>query len=253
MDTPSNNLLSNIASILQSMAPDSSVNIPIDRTSLYFDDFIESNLGGLTAVGAGTGNSTQYGTYGMDNVENAIGISESDTGTTASGRRTVSSAGLNTLTTGTFKLYFSVRMSLHQLSTTADSFTSTLGFINNSGVGDHTSGAYFSYTHSANGGRWQAVTSNGTGGPSKTYVDTGVSANLSYHIFEIYIPQNTEYAEFFIDGVSTAKIKTTVPPLSTAANTTFGYGWKIEKSTGLNPVYQSADWYYFQQTRIYPR
>jgi len=219
----------------------------IDQASSKCEDFIEDNLGGLTATGAGTGNSTQTGTYGMDNIENALGISQTDTGTTATGRRTVGSS--TTLTTGMGRLRTGIRFALEQLSDGVNTFTTYLGFINNTGAGAPTAGAYFQYTHGTNSGRWQAVTAEGGGSPVRTAVDTGVTANTLYSIFEVEIASDTSEALFYINGSLVATVSTTLPPQSTTGNDTFGYGWKIEKSVGTTSVAIATDWYYFEFER----
>jgi hypothetical protein len=220
---------------------------------LWATDFVINETNVLLAVGSGGGNSTQQGSYGMDNIERALGISESDTGNTATGRRTVSS-NLSSLTTGLARMRFGARHALNQLSNPFDIFVTTLGFINlnTSGV-DHNAGAYFSYTSTANGGRWEAVTAAGGGSPTRTRVDTGVAADTLYNIFEIEILEDTSAALFYINGALVATISTNLPPTSTAANFTFGFGWKIEKFFGTTVVAHSTDWAYIETSRTTPR
>lgn len=220
----------------------------------YFNssDFIMSDTNLLTETGAGTGNSTQQGSYGMDNVERALGISETDTGTTATGRRTVSS-NTSALTTGLARLRFGARHALNQLSNGTDTFTVYLGFIGTTAAGDQNAGAYFRYTHSVNSGRWEAVTASGGGSPSRTAVDTGVLADVLYNIFEVEIAEDASAATFYINDVLVATISTNIPTTSTAANFTFGFGWKIEKSVGTTAVAHSTDWFYFEQERATAR
>lgn len=225
----------------------------IDRAYTKADDFECDSLGALTATGAGTGNSTQQGTYGMDNIENALGISQSDTGTTATGRRIVGCSGLNQLTTGLARYRIAVRFALEQLSNGTDTFQVTLGFINNTGAGDHTGGAYFRYSHGVNSGKWEAVTANGTGSPTRTAVDTGVTADTLYSIFEVEIAEDSSSAKYYINGSLVATITTNLPPQGTATNQTFAYGWKIEKSVGTTQCNISADWYVYEQERTNAR
>lgn len=224
----------------------------IDVNIYEWDDFLFDSLGKMTATGAGAGNSTQSGAYGQDNVERALGISQTDTGTTATGRRTVHSQ-IGTITTGLAILHFIGRLSLEQLSSGAETFRTFIGFLNNTGAGEPNAGAYFRYTHSVNGGRWEAVTANGGGAPAYTVVDTGVLADNAYHIFDVRINENGTSAEFKIDGVVVATIVTNLPPTSIAANDTFAWAWKIEKSVGVTPVAISADYFFFSQHRTVAR
>jgi len=144
---------------------------------------------------------------------------------------------------------FGARHALEQLSNGTDTFTVYLGFINNSGSGDQNSGAYFRYTHSVNGGKWEAVTAGGGGSPSRTAADTGVLADVLYSIFEIEIAEDSSDVKFYINSALVATITTNIPPTSTAANVTFGFGWKIEKSAGTTQCNHSTDWAFFELER----
>lgn len=216
----------------------------IDQSYVEADDFIKDQLGGLTGVGAGTGNSTQIGTYGHDTTENAIGISQTDTGTTATGRRLVSSE-LGALMSTLARYRFGTRIAIEQLSTILDTFTVYIGFQDTSASGNPTNGAFFRYTNGTNGGRWEAVT-NKTGG-TLTAIDTGVAADVLYSIFEIEIAADGASVKFYINGALVATATTNIPVA--ASNQTFGYGWKIEKSLGITQMNLSADWYYFEMER----
>lgn len=220
----------------------------INQAFTEADDFIRDSAGGLTTTGNGAGNSTQQGSYGMDTVERALGISQTDTGTTTAGRRVLASS-LSSLTTGLFRLRFGARVALEQLSNGTNTFTVTIGFINSAAAGDHTAGAYFRYTHSVNGGRWEAVTAEGGGSPTRAATDTGVLADILYSVFEVEIAEDTSNAKFYINGTLVATNSTNLPPTSVAANTTFGYGWKIEKSAGTTAAAISSDWYYYEMQR----
>lgn len=224
----------------------------MDQAYSRASDFIVDNLDGLAVVGAGAGNSTQAGIFGQDSVEKALGISESDTGTTSTGRRTVTS-DIGSLTTSLARLRIAVRYAPNQLSNGTDTFTCYVGFINNSGAGEPTAGAYFLYSHGVNSGKWQAVTAEGTATPTRTKQDTGVTATNTYSIFEVEFNEAGTSATFYIDGTLVNTISTTIPPLSTTANTTFGYGWKIEKSVGTAVVAASTDWYFFETERTNAR
>jgi len=223
-----------------------------DLAHFASSDFIFNETNLLTGTGAGTGNSTQQGSYGMNHIERALGITETDTGTTTTGRRTVSS-NTSALTTGLARLRFGARHALNQLSNGTDTFTVYLGFIGTTAAGDQNAGAYFRYTHSVNGGRWEAVTAAGGGSPTRTAVDTGIDANVLYNIFEVEIAEDASSATFYINDVLVATITTNIPATSTAANFTFGFGWKIEKSAGTSAVAHSTDWFYFEQERATAR
>jgi hypothetical protein len=218
-----------------------------DQAFCIADDCIRNSDAGLTGVGAGTGNSTQFGTFGQDTVENAQGECQIDTGTTATGRRTQSS-GLLQLITGISRLRIGLRIVTEVLSDGTETYTAYCGFIDNSGAGDHTDGMYFRYTHSVNGGRWEAVTSTNS---VRTATDTGVSAAITYKVFEIEVDQAVTEVRFYIDGTLVATNTTNIPPAFSTNQ--FGYGMKIEKSVGTTARNLSMDWYYFETERTTAR
>jgi len=97
-------------------------------------DFISTVTGDFTGFVAGTGASSQNSTYGQDLTENAMGVTESDTGTTATGR-----AGIGLITGllmrptwGRFK--YCGRHALNILSTLAETYTVRIGLTDNYSV-----------------------------------------------------------------------------------------------------------------------
>lgn len=191
-------------------------------------DFIETVTGDFTAFTNGSAASNQNSTYGQDLTENAVGVTESDTGTTATGRAAI---GLITglllrPTWGRFK--YTGRHAVNVLSDLANTYTLRLGLYDGYNVaGDGTNGLYFRYTDLQNGGRWECVSR--AGGVDLIAVDSGVSPDLDYHLYEVELNAAGSQAIFKIDGNLVATINT--PNLPVAANP-FGAGFKIEKSVG---------------------
>ena len=132
------------------------------------------------------------------------------------------------------------RLAIEALSVAGvEQFTFRAGFGNNHTVpGDGTNGAFFRYTDGVNGGRYECVSIK-AGVPSA--VDSGVLADIDYHVFEIEMTEAE--IKFFIDGVlvHTETSATVIPSLPTE---TFGFGWKIEKTVGASQRNMDADWYY---------
>lgn len=211
------------------------------------DDFIIDSNARLVDAGAGAGASVQSGTYGIGTSANAIGVSQMDTGTTATGRRTLST-NLSSLVTTKSRLRFSSRFAIEQLSSGTQTFTTIIGFLDTTATGDPAHGAYFRYTDGTNGGRWQCITSQAS---TRTTNDSGITADTNYHAFTIEINEAGTSTTFFIDGVLVATITTNIPNGTLAQ--AFGYGWKIEKSVGTTQVNQSIDWYYFESERTSAR
>lgn len=219
----------------------------INRAYNESDDFNIDGNGRLLDAGAGAGSSVQTGTYGVGTSANALGVSQMDTGTTATGRRTLSS-NLTSLVTTKARLRFSVRFALEQLSTGAQTFASHIGFMDTSASGDALNGAYFRYNEAVNGGRWQCITAQGG---TRTTTDSGITADTNYHAFTTEINEAGTSVAFYIDGVLVQTITTNIPNGTVAQ--AFGYGWKMEKSVGTTQVNQSADWFYYEQERTSAR
>lgn len=218
----------------------------MDQAYIESDDFTRDPAGLLNAVGAGTGNSTQAGIYGFDNIENAIGISQSDTGSTTTGRRGLYS-GLSSFTPGLARLRFGARIAIEQLSNVTDTFTMYIGFIDNSAAGDMADALYFRYTNAVNSGKWEAVSSRNA---TRTATNTNVTADLVYSIFEVEINEAGTSITYYINGVLVATNTTNIP-VTNLDN--FGYGWKIEKSAGTTQANVSVDWYYCEIERTNAR
>lgn len=213
----------------------------VERWNWFSADFIQSFLGDLTSSAAGTGASTQAGSYGINLTENCQGVAQSDTGTTATGRAALGSPIANHMFNRTGnKWYFGARLAVEALSVAGvEQFTMRAGFGNNHTTTlDGTNGAFFRYTDGVNGGRFECVSIKA--GVSSAF-DSGVLVDVNYHVLEIEM--NEAEIKFFIDGnlVHTETSATVIPSLPTE---TFGFGWKIEKNIGVTQRNMSADWYY---------
>jgi hypothetical protein len=214
----------------------------LDRWNWFQSDFIQSTLGDLLAAVAGTGASAQAGNYGINASENAQGVLQIDTGTTATGRAGVGSAAINHMWNRTGQnWYFGARLALEALSVSGlEAFTVRAGFGNTipTPAGDPINGAYFRYNDAVNGGRWECVTVKAT---ALSAADSGVFADINYSVFEI--DMNDTYIRFYINGVLVHE-QTDALHIPVLPSETFGFGWKIEKSVGVGQRNLSADWYY---------
>lgn len=201
-------------------------------------DFWGTISGEFTQYISGTGASVQTGTYGQDAINNAVGVTQVDTGTTATGR-----AGLGTVsgaiwrpTLAAYKSCF--RVALEAVSSVAETFVARIGMGDFfAGAGDGTNGLFFSYTDLVNGGRWLAVSR--VAGVTVASVDTGISPDLDYHVYEVQLDADGQNARFYIDGVLVATISS--PNLPGVANA-MGAGTKIEKTVGTGQRNMSHDW-----------
>jgi hypothetical protein len=201
-------------------------------------DFWGTISGEFTQYVSGTGASAQNGTYGQDAINNAIGVTQVDTGTTATGR-----AGLGTVTGAIWrptlaKYKAAFRIALEAVSSVAETFVARIGMGDFFSVaGDGTNGLFFSYTDLVNGGRWLAVSR--VAGVTVASVDTGVAPDLDYHVYNVELDQDGQNARFYIDGALVATIS--APSLPAVGNP-IGAGTKIEKTVGTGQRNMSHDW-----------
>lgn len=209
----------------------------VDRFFSLFSDFVGTINGEFTQYITGTGASVQTGTYGQDATNNAIGVTQVDTGTTATGR-----AGLGTVSGAVFsptvsRIRFVGRHALEALSSVLETFTTRIGlgdfFV---GGADGTNGLFFRYTDLVNGGRWQCVSR--AAGADLTVVDSGVLPDLDYHLYEVDLNEAGTQALFKIDRVTVATINS--PNLPGIANK-MGAGFQIVKSVGTGQRNLSTD------------
>ncbi len=209
-----------------------------DRLFQLHSDFIGTIAGEFTQYIGGTGASVQTGTYGQDATNNAMGVTQVDTGTTAAGR-----AGLGLVSGAVFRptlgeFIHCARLALEALSSVTETFVARTGIGDFYTVsGDGTNGLFFKYTDLVNGGRWQAVSR--AGGVDLTVVDTGVSPDLDYHVYEVMLAEDGQTCLFKIDGATVATI--TAPNLPTIANV-MGAGFNILKTIGIVQRNMSCDW-----------
>lgn len=209
----------------------------LDRFFALITDFIGTVNGDLTVYVAGTGASSQNGTYGQDATNNAIGVNQVDTGTTATGRAGLGTASGTIFSPTLLRVLYGGRHALEALSSVAETFTARIGlgdfFL---GGTDGTNGLFFRYTDLVNGGRWQCVSR--AGGADLTVVDSGVSPDLDYHVYEVDLNEAGTQVLFKIDGAVVATIST--PNVPGIANR-MGAGFHIVKSVGTTQRNLSSD------------
>lgn len=215
-----------------------------ERMFQLHSDFIGTAAGEFTTFVSGTGASAQTGTYGIDAINNAIGVTQVDTGTTATGRAGLGGVG-NYFKPTIARATYAARIALEAVSTLTETFTAIIGHGDYMGVsGSGTNGLFFRYTDLVNGGRWQAVSR--VSGADTSVVDTGVSPDLDFHSFEVDLAENGTSCVFKIDGVTVATINSpNLPSIAASLNS----GFKIEKSVGTSQRNMSVDYMLFRLER----
>lgn len=176
---------------------------------------------------SGTGAALNGQASGTDN---AFGILRLALGTVATSRGAIHSNVYTILNFGKGRCYFATRIRHVTLSDATNAYTDRFGFID-SITGESVDGAFFRYTHSVNGGRFQAVTrSNNT----ETLTDTGITvvANTFYKLV-VVVNAAGGSVSFFIDDVPVATITTNIP---TGTGRDTGYGDMVLRSLGTAAV-----------------
>jgi hypothetical protein len=130
----------------------------------------------------------------------------------------MTSANLAVLNLGNGFAGMQIRARIVTLSDATNTYTWRAGFLD-SNTAESTDGVFFRYTHSVNGGRYQAVTRNNS---VETATDTGVAAAANvWDRFEIAVDPVAPFATFFIDDVRVAEQATNIP-LLTGRETSYG-------------------------------
>jgi hypothetical protein len=162
--------------------------------------------------------------------ENAVGVLRFASGTVATNRGSIAANNLAVLKLGLGEAKWHSRSRLPVLSDATNTFTVRSGFID-SITGDAVDGAYFRYTHSINGGRWQAVCRNNN---AETATDTGVApVTNTFQSLKIEVNAAGTEARFYIGAALVATITTNIP---TASGRETGYGITVIRSVGTASV-----------------
>jgi hypothetical protein len=194
------------------------------KRTASFNDFISATSGSDWAVASSGTGAAQAQVAPPDT---GAGWVNFNLGTTTTGR--------TALTTGlfAFKLEdgpadFGARCQIGVLSDATNTFSIRLGFIDNVS-GESVDGVFFRYTHSVNGGRFQAVCrSNNV--ETGSAADTGVTvATATTYTFEIAVDASIPQAVFKINGATVATVTTNIPA---AFNRATGAGVMGLKSAG---------------------
>lgn len=131
------------------------------------------------------------------------------------------------------------------LSDVTNTFTVWAGF-SDLQTGNPTDGVFFRYTHGTNSGKWEGVCrSNG----SETARDTAVTADTSWHTYEVEINAAGTSVQFYIDGVATGAAVTTNIPTGTGRETGLMPCYIVKSAGGTaRTVNVDAFWYILEFT-----
>lgn len=200
-----------------------------ENNILFFDDFIVSTQSkfnwGITTNGAGSAinifNSSTYNTP-TNKFLGSVGL---NSGTNPNGRATLH-CGINTtgnsILFGFMELDLEIRLAVQTLANVTDDFDCYVGFINQTGAGENTNGAYFEYDR-GNSNNWRIVTANSSTRTKNTTTNL-VSTNPVK--LRINVNNTANNISYFIDDNNVGNITTNIP------TNPIGFGIKIEKNSG---------------------
>lgn len=162
-------------------------------------------------------------------------------GTTTTGR-TSRHTNLNGIDLAEGLATYGARFRVGALSDGTNTYTSRWGFLDSISA-ESVDGVFFRYTHSVNGGRFQAVTrSNST----ETAADTGITAAINTtYVVRVVVDTTVPEAKFYIDGALVATITTNIP---SGLARTVGVGTMGLKSAGTTATsYALMDYQFGEQ------
>lgn len=161
--------------------------------------------------------------------DSGIGWINLNLGSTATSRASFATAG-TVIRFGFGRAYAASRLRLTALSNAVSTFSVRAGFIDSISA-ESQDGAFFRYTDTVNGGRFQAVTRQNN---TETAADTGVAVaiNTDYKL-EVIVNADGTSAEFRINGVVVATITTNIP-VGTSRDT--GAGVMVLRTVGTATI-----------------
>jgi Protein of unknown function (DUF2793)/Repeat of unknown function (DUF5907) len=204
---------------------------PSDRKRFYyFNDLLAVTSDEVcSSLVSGTGASNAVVAWPFGGAYEGVGLVRMSLGTVATNRCHYSTTSLLAISMGQGITRFATKIGFITLSDATNTYTMEVGFVNVLTSAPNFS-IMFRYTHSVNGGRWEAIcNNNGT----ITAVDTGIAASTGVmRTFEIEVNATNTSVAFFIDGTLVATITTNIP----AATVGFGAGITARRTVGTAAV-----------------
>jgi hypothetical protein len=203
-------------------------------TSTIYDGDVAQSVSGSGAATSAGPNPTDV---------NHPGVIQLSCGTTTTGRCGLLGLGGSVVFGGGAVTFGSV-VNIYALSDGTNTFTVRTGLGDRADT-EPNDGAYFRYTHSVNGGRWQAVTRSND---SETVADTGISATANtdgfsaMHRFEVLVNAAGTSVDFKIDGTLVATNVATIPTGAARATSLLPLALIASAGTGFRIAYLDAYW-----------
>lgn len=206
------------------------LNLP--KVAMIFSDMIGGTSDFLSAV---SGGSVSYSSDGGDSGH--PGIATLSTGGGSSNSAALRSASLSFHFPAAGIAIFDCSIKLSALSGSGETYTIWAGI--NGSVAVTGNGAYFRYTDTVNGGRWECVTRQSSNEPAD--VDSGVAATTAFQRLTIISNAAGTSYDFYINGalVKTQNTNTPIGPI--------GLSVAILKSGGSTARTCGVDYIMFRQ------
>lgn len=211
---------------------------------------------GTTTVGEGlfeTKSGTDAATDSLAALvtDNAVGIVQSSTGTTATGRAGVGGYAA-AMYFGDGATVWEARVRVPTLSTGTERYQLVVGFMDTMTAANQVDGAFFAYDEGGVGNglgasaNWRAVT---TSNSTRSNADTTIAvAAATWYRLRIEVNAGGTEAKFYINGTLRATLTTNIPTART-----FGFGHLIIKSVGTTARTFDVDYMAFHKEFTTPR
>jgi hypothetical protein len=183
---------------------------------IEFSDFVGSTLGPFTSTVSGTGASAQASAYLMDTTERSAGITQIDTGTTATGRATVGSAGTDQIVPTLGAALSVARLAQEAANSGTETYQLITGFADSAG-GTFTDGAAWNLRWNGSAQEWsQDRLANATATRSVTGSPT---PDNNYIWLVVFVNPAWTRADFIYSTDSIAFTKADSPTTGLPGNT----------------------------------
>jgi len=171
----------------------------IFNTAAYYrlySDFSGGSSEFSTSV-SGTGAVISYTNDGGD--ANHPGVLQLNCGTTTTGFASIRNGAAGTITPTDGKMLINIICKVNVISDGTDTYTLRIG-IGTQVNADGSDAAFFRYTHSVNGGRWQTVTRHSSSETAKDAGGSAIVANTYYNLKIVSNAANSSY-DFYLNNV----------------------------------------------------
>lgn len=210
------------------------------KTVERFVEFSGSSAGAETTPSSSTSGTGAAVTYQDTTFADGTrcGVVKAETGSTNTGRCSLIYPNVATIFYGgNGQLVFETTVYLQQLSDGTDTYTLAIGLVN-AGTSTTPIGAYFTYTHGTNSGKWVINTKQSSA--TATNTNTTVAAT-TWTRLKVVLDATDANADFYVNDTNVGTISTNLPTSGVFA------GSGIFKSVGTNSIYHLTDYFYIRK------